>query len=229
MTFQPTSHLLFDVEGTTTDIAFVKTVLFPFAYDRLLAWLDVHIDEPDILNLAGIIAQTEDPYGGINSSSRTAYILRKWMDEDRKHPALKTIQGLIWQEGYENGELKGHVYEDVPRAFQRWQSESRQLGIYSSGSVLAQKLLFGHSLSGDLTPYLTAHFDTAVGPKQERASYTKIAEQWQIAPAAVTFFSDVEAECAAAVDAGMQAVRVFRGDAEPTAFPNIKSFDELFV
>src|SRR5258708_37443109 len=132
---------------------------------------------------------------------------------DRKATPLKTLQGKIWEEGFRSGELHGDVYEDVPRAFERWSAEGRRIAIFSSGSVQAQRLLFGHSKTGDLTKYIDAYFDTATGPKRERTSYTAIATGLGIDAARILFVSDVEAELGAAREAGMQTAWMLRAGA----------------
>jgi len=162
--------------------------------------------------------------------SATEYIY--WlMDRDRKSTPLKSLQGKIWQEGYEAGELLSQVYDDVPPALNRWHQQGKQIYIYSSGSVLAQKLLFGHTVAGDLTPLLSGYFDTTIGAKQEAESYRRIAASIQQSPETILFVSDVVAELEAASAAGMQCVLSLRPGNHPqpaNAFRSIHSFDELF-
>ena len=140
----------------------------------------------------------------------TVALLLQWMAEDRKAGPLKTLQGLIWREGYEGGALKGQVYEDVPGVLRRWRERGLKLYVYSSGSVAAQKLIFGYSDKGDLTPLFDGYFDTAIGAKVESASYARIAEETGLAPADILFLSDHAGEIAAARDAGFHAVRLDR-------------------
>ena len=155
----------------------------------------------------------------------------RWlMDQDRKATALKSLQGKVWAEGYASGELKGQVYEDVPRALARWTRRARRVAIFSSGSVLAQKLIFGHTNFGDLTPYLSGYFDTTTGPKGEAESYTPHRR----GPAAATrgvmlFVSDVFAELEAAREAGLQTALAVRSDTLPTSAAHrlITTFDRL--
>jgi enolase-phosphatase E1 len=151
------------------------------------------------------------------------------MDEDRKVTALKALQGRIWEEGFLGGQLEGVVYEDVPRAFARWHRAGRTIAIFSSGSVLAQKLLFGHSNAGDLTPFLAAYFDTTTGPKGEAPSYARIAAALRHEPRFVLFVSDVAAELDAARAAGLETALCLRQGAGPVApaHRTIRSFDEL--
>ena len=149
------------------------------------------------------------------------------MNEDRKSPALKTVQGKIWEEGYRSGELVGQVYADVPPAFERWTSGGTQVGIYSSGSVLAQKLLFAHSNAGDLTPLIRWHFDTSVGAKVDPASYRRIVTTLVVRPQQVLFISDVVKELDAAREAGIETLLCARDTLPAAAHPVIRTFGEI--
>lgn len=189
--------ILLDIEGTTTSIAYVADVLFPYARARIPAWVPAHREE-----IAGVLA--EMPEGD------PVEILLGWMDRDAKETALKDIQGRIWAEGYASGELKGHVYPDTPEALERWTAAGIEVCIYSSGSIAAQKLIFGHSEAGDLTTYLSGYFDTTSGPKRETQSYANIAEALRVAPADILFVSDVSAETDAAKAAGLHALLIDR-------------------
>jgi enolase-phosphatase E1 len=162
------------------------------------------------------------------STSGCVALLTEWHDADRKIGPLKSLQGLIWAQGYDQGALKGHVYEDAVAGLRRWHARGIKLAVYSSGSVAAQKLLFGHSECGDLTPLFAAHFDTAVGGKQEAGSYRAISAALALPPAEILFLSDVEAELAAAHEAGF-AVTLLARDGQPQAspFPVATSFDNI--
>lgn len=197
MTDTSPKAILLDIEGTTTSIAYVADVLFPYARARIPAWVPKHRDE-----IAPILA-TLPPGDPVAT-------LLGWMDVDAKETALKDIQGRIWREGYEAGELKGHVYPDTPEALKRWTATGIRVCIYSSGSIAAQKLIFGHSDAGDLTRYLSGYFDTTTGPKREAASYAKIAAAMNLAPADILFVSDVSAETDAARAAGVNALLIDR-------------------
>ena len=200
-----------DIEGTTSSIAFVHDVLFPYARARLDAFVAAHPAEA-----APILAEVGD-----------VATLHRWMDEDRKATPLKTLQGLIWRQGYLAGELKGHIYPDAVEALRRWRAQGLTLAVYSSGSEAAQKLLFGHSVAGDLSPLFSAWFDTRVGAKAEPASYLRIAEALGLAPAAILFLSDMTPEIVAARQAGLRAVRLVRdGPCGPGEAP---TFDEISV
>lgn len=153
------------------------------------------------------------------------------MNQDSKDSELKELQGRIWEEGYRAGQLAGEIFDDVPRALKRWQDERIDVGVFSSGSVLAQKLLFRHSTAGDLAPFLKWHFDTAVGPKTDANSYERIAASMGMPPSLITFVSDVVRELDAARDAGLRTALSLRPGNPPQPgghrHPVIRSFDEL--
>ena len=203
------SVVLTDIEGTTSDIRFVQQVLFPYARRRLPAWITAHADEPEVgrwLDAAAREAGLAAPV------ARDAIIeaLLAWIDADRKSTALKALQGMVWREGYAAGDFRAHVYADVPPALRAWRAHGLAVYVYSSGSVAAQKLFFAHSEAGDLTPLFDGYFDTETGPKREAASYTRIARETSVAPQAVLFLSDIEAELDAARAAGMQTTQLCR-------------------
>ena len=211
--------ILLDIEGTTTPVAFVYNVLFPFARTRMRAFLEAHASAPDVRAdltalqrehaaeaRAGSALASPPPWHTAPQrvvESAAAYAL--WlMEQDRKSTALKSLQGKIWEAGYRSGELRGEVYPDVAPALMRWKQRGLRVAIFSSGSVQAQQLLFRHSTAGDLTPHLDAYFDTTTGPKQDSQSYRKIAASLQVAPQETLFLSDVVAELDAARSAGFQ-------------------------
>lgn len=225
--------VLLDVEGTTTPVAFVYDVLFPYARARLAAWFaSKSLTDPEVDEIVESLRQeVQDDPGAPASWTIEAVVSRllSFMDQDRKSRALKIVQGKIWEEGYRSGQLRGEVYADVPPALARWNAEGRVVGIFSSGSVLAQKLLFAHSSAGDLTPLLRWHFDTAMGPKVEPRSYTRIAAAVNASPAAILFVSDVVKELEAAREAGMQTLLCVRPPATTSSsdFAVINRFDEV--
>ena len=210
MTEPKPKTILLDIEGTTTSIAYVADVLFPYARERIPAWVPIHREE-----IAPVIAAMPpgDPVA----------TLLGWMDVDAKETALKHIQGRIWREGYEAGELKAHVYPDTPVALKRWTAAGIMVCIYSSGSIEAQRLIFGHSEAGDLTGYLSGYFDTTTGPKREAGSYTAIATALKLDPAEILFVSDVAAETDAAKAAGLRALLIDRdtGKGDITSFAEV--------
>ena len=210
MTATPPKVILLDIEGTTTSIAYVADVLFPYARERIPAWVPIHREV-----IAPVIAAM--PPGNPVAT------LLGWMDKDAKETALKDIQGRIWREGYEAGELKAHVYPDTPEALRRWTAAGITVCIYSSGSIEAQKLIFAHSEAGDLTGYLSGYFDTTTGPKREARSYAAIAAALELDPADILFVSDVAAETDAAKAAGLHALLIDRdtGNGDITSFAEV--------
>ena len=225
--------VLLDIEGTTTPVAFVYDVLFPYARARLAAWLAARsITDPDVREIVESLSEEPEGDPGAPASWTIDGIVSRllsYMDEDRKSRALKIVQGKIWEQGYASGQLRGEVYPDVPPALRRWNADGRPVGIFSSGSVLAQKLLFAHSNAGDLTPLLRWHFDTAVGPKADTTSYTRIAESVNASPASILFISDVANELRAAQEAGLRSLLCVRppATAPSSAFAVIQTFDDV--
>jgi enolase-phosphatase E1 len=214
--------VILDIEGTTTPVEFVHRTLFGFARAEVRGYLAARLDHAEILPVVNGLrtehamdvaaGQSPPPWPddvATTLDSAVAYV--EWLiARDRKSRWLKDLQGRIWEEGYRRGELKGDVYPDVPVALRRWTVAGVRVGIFSSGSVLAQKLLFAHSTAGDLTPYLSWHFDTAVGPKVEAGSYTRIAEHVASPPDRMLFVSDVTKETDAARGAGFQTLLCVR-------------------
>jgi enolase-phosphatase E1 len=234
LSYQGIRAVLLDIEGTTTPVDFVHQVLFPYARTNLKVFLEKHPDsafaELELLRTEyerdrarGLEPPPWEPVGPVSYAH--------WlMDQDRKSTGLKSLQGKIWELGYQAGELRGEVYPDVPVAFERWRKQGMRICIYSSGSVLAQKLLFAHSTAGDLTRFLDAHFDTSTGGKMERESYSKIAAALSLAPSTILFLSDVAAELDAAFEAGMKTGLCRRnGTDEPerTDHPIIRTLVEV--
>jgi enolase-phosphatase E1 len=239
--------VLLDIEGTTTPIAFVHDVLFPYARARTRTYLeDTPAADPTLNDaVAGLREEYARDAGRgepvplwksdtrreeLESLSRYVHWL---MDQDRKSTPLKLLQGKIWERGYSNGELKGEVYPDVPAALERWAGSGVGVGIFSSGSVLAQRLLFANTNAGDLTRLLRWHFDTAVGAKVEAASYRAIVDALNIPSVHVLFVSDVVKELDAARAAGLQtALCVRAAPAQPPGtsdHPVVTSFDQIAV
>jgi len=225
--------ILLDIEGTTTPIAFVTETLFPYARAHLPLYLEQQGGTPEtrraIARLHEEYERDRDRGEAVPLWLPAAYLA--WlMDRDRKSPALKELQGRVWEEGYRNGTLVGQVFDDVPRALARWRVAGVPVGIYSSGSVRAQQWLFRRSNAGDLTPFLSWHFDTGVGAKQDQASYGRIAEDVNVAPKEILFVSDMAAELDAARAAGLRTAMAVRPGNAPqpeTGHSTIKSFDQL--
>ncbi len=196
-----------DIEGTTSSLSFVKEVLFPYARERLPEFVAQHAADPVVQPLLSASAELA---GIAPDPGLVVAQLQRWMDEDRKAAPLKALQGLIWEHGYAVGDFTGHVYEDAVRNLRQWQAAGLRLYVYSSGSVLAQKLLFAHTAYGDLTPLFSGYFDTQVGAKQAAASYRMITDAIRLPARDILFLSDVAAELDAAHEAGMQVVQLLR-------------------
>lgn len=219
-----------DIEGTTSSIDFVHQTLFPYAKRHLRAFLEEHGERAEIRAQLAEVARIA---GTSLSSDECIRVLEQWIDEDRKTTPLKALQGMIWRAGYERGELRGHVYPDVPAALRRWHADGLRLYVYSSGSEEAQKLIFGHSTAGDLTPLFSGYFDTRVGAKQEATSYARIASSIGVPADAILFLSDVAKELDAARTAGMRTCQLVRdercgraeGHAQAADFASISTRD----
>lgn len=234
--------VLLDIEGTTTPITFVHDVLFPYARARVRAYLnetagsDAEVRQI-VEDLRGELAASgfQLPAPHVEAGSRepdadvVSYVY--WlMDRDSKSRPLKALQGRIWDHGYATGALQGEVYADVRDAFVRWTAAGVRIGIFSSGSVLAQRLLFTHSTAGDLSPFLSSYFDTGVGAKKEADSYRRIAAALAVAPPSTLFVSDVAGELDAAREAGLQTRLCVRPPAvtpRSSSHAIVASFDEI--
>ena len=236
--------ILLDVEGTTTPIGFVVDVLFPYARKHVRQYLEHAATSSASTWLIDRLREEHEadrragepvpvwvdapPAALVDSASRYTEWL---MDRDRKSTPLKTLQGKIWEEGYERAELVGEVFPDVPGALARWRAQGTQVGIFSSGSVLAQQLLFRHSTAGDLTPFIRWHFDTTIGRKADRDSYRGIAATLNMAPGAILFVSDIVAELDAARGAGLLTRLAIRPGNAPLPLghghPVVRTFEEI--
>lgn len=218
--------ILVDIEGTTTSIDFVHKTLFPYARERLRKFLKAHASEPAVRKELAEVSRLE---GRELTVDEAAAVLEKWIDEDRKATPLKQLQGMIWRKGYESGELKGHVYADTPDYLRRWHAKGIRLYVYSSGSVEAQKLIFGHTEHGDLTPLFSGYFDTRVGGKREAQSYRAIVRETGLSAGEMLFLSDVGEELDAARAAGLKTGQLLRDDkARPSiTHPQARNFSEV--
>ncbi|HEY4001070.1 MAG TPA: acireductone synthase [Candidatus Xenobia bacterium] len=228
--------ILLDIEGTTTPITFVYEVLFPYARQHLADFLRAGWSEAEVQSCAQAFAEQVQVDGmgvavqGNPAQQRQAVLANAltYMDADRKVTCLKTLQGLVWRDGYQRGELQGVVYEDVPAALHRWAGQARPAYIFSSGSVEAQQLLMRHSTHGDLTSDLAGYFDTRIGSKREPDSYRRIAERMGAGPETITFATDVLDEAEAARQAGLQVVVMRRpGNPELPPHPFTEATDLL--
>ena len=204
--------ILTDIEGTTSSISFVKNVLFPYARKALPAFIAEHGQQPEVRRWLDAVA-TE--IGGACQDSLVAETLQGWIDQDRKHTALKALQGMIWDAGYKRGDYTAHFYAEVADVLQRWHAQGLALHVYSSGSVPAQKQFFGYSTAGDLTALVSGWFDTEVGGKREADSYRRIVQTIGVPAPEILFLSDVVEELDAAREAGLQTCLLDRRDDYP--------------
>ena len=213
-----------DIEGTTTSISFVHDVLFPYARERMASFLKAKSSDEEVQAIVGGLEQRLE----LSGSEEVASVLEQWMSEDRKETELKALQGILWRDGYLNGHFKGHVYDDVAPALERWERVGIALAVYSSGSVAAQKLLFAHCDGGDLDRYFSANFDTTIGHKRERTSYHLIVERLGVPSDEILFLSDIGAELDAAQSAGIEVLQLMRaGNERDPRFLAVESFDEI--
>lgn len=208
----PIRAILTDIEGTTSSISFVKDVLFPYARRALPGFVAARGKEPNVRKWLDAVAVEN---GGACQDSVIVEVLQGWIDEDRKHTALKALQGMIWADGYKSADFTSHMYPDAAPALQRWKDAGLRLYVYSSGSVPAQRLLFGHSDAGDLTELFSGFFDTEVGGKREAASYQRIGESIGLPGDEIVFLSDVVEELDAAREAGLGTVLLDRREDYP--------------
>lgn len=204
--------ILTDIEGTTSSISFVKDVLFPYARRALPEFVREHGNEPQVRRWLDVVAAEN---GGLCDDRMLVEVLQGWIDEDRKHTALKALQGMIWQAGYGAGDYRTHFYADAAAQLRAWHGAGHPLHVYSSGSVAAQKLFFGYSEHGDLTPLVSGYFDTEIGSKREAPSYQRIAHALGHTPSDIVFLSDVVEELDAARAAGLRTVLVDRREDYP--------------
>jgi len=222
---QEIKAIVTDIEGTTSALSFVKETLFPFAYQHLPDY--VLDNEDEIADLLDAVRKEER--NPDLSTQEIIEVLLRYIDEDQKVTPLKTLQGTIWAQGYESGELVGHIYDDALEGLKRWQDQGIDLYVYSSGSVPAQKLLFSHTKSGDLTPMFKGYFDTKMGGKKEAESYEKIAKEIKVSVGEILFLSDSTEEIEAAAQAGMNVIIIDREESlfEALGRKVVKSFDEI--
>lgn len=236
----PGRGLLLDIEGTTSPVQFVFEVMFPYVREHLGEFLRARWDEPELAEACRLIAaESASPSleallgeGPVEEQRRRleAEVLRQ-MDADLKATGLKALQGMIWHDGFVGGALRAEVYEDVLPALQRWTQAGRDVRIYSSGSVAAQKLFFGHTVVGNLLPYFKGHYDTTIGSKREAESYRNIAASFGLPPAEILFVSDLLDELQAAREAGLATALCVRPGNQTVAgehgFEEIYSFEKL--
>ena len=223
-------YILMDIEGTTSSISFVKDILFPYFLSNI-----------DEINKLANIKEVKYAFGqvlrivkkeenkDITTSEEVIKQLKKWCEQDLKITPLKTLQGILWQKGYQNGELLGHVYDDVPISLDNWKENGKKMGVFSSGSVNAQKLLFSHSVKGNLSHFFTHYFDTISGPKRVAETYVLIASEIALSADRILFLSDVIDELAAADKAGMKTIQIRREDNMQVWKQSAADFSEIVL
>ena len=217
-----------DIEGTTSSLAFVKEVLFPYARANLAAYVRLHAPEPQVKKA---LEESCKEAGAELDTGQLITQLIQWLDEDKKVTPLKSLQGLLWEAGYQEGAFKGHIYKDAAAYLKAWKAKGLDLYIYSSGSVHAQKLLFTHTEYGDLTPLFSGYFDTYIGGKKDQESYHKIARQIGIPANQLLFLSDIKEELDAAKAAGFKTLWLTRDSTpDPQAeHTQISSFEGVVL
>lgn len=223
-------YILMDIEGTTSSISFVKDVLFPYFLsniddiNKLSNIKEVKYAFGQVLRLV-----KQDENRDITTSEEVIFQLKKWCQQDLKITPLKTLQGILWQKGYQNGELLGHVYDDVPVMLENWNFLGKKMGIFSSGSVNAQKLLFSHSVKGNLSTYFSNYFDTNIGSKRDSDTYSLITKKLALPQNRILFLSDVIEELAAADKAGMKTVQITREGNIQSWKQAVSNFSEIVI
>ncbi len=216
-----------DIEGTTSSISFVHQTLFPYAAEHLPEFVRTNADDAQVREQLERVAELAD----IAATDVEAIIeqLQSWIAEDKKIAPLKAIQGMIWEQGYQNGDFNGHVYADAAAGLQRWHAEGLALYVYSSGSVQAQKLIFGYTEFGDLTPLFSGYFDTRIGAKREVGAYQSIVAELALEAGDILFLSDICEELDAAREAGIKTCQLTRPqDASRTgSHPCVADFSQI--
>ncbi len=222
--------VLTDIEGTTTSISFVYEVLFPYFRENISQLKSMmHLDEvSEAFQQTSEIIQEEEGRS-VTDTDELIAILLQWSLEDRKIKPLKTLQGFLWKTGYESGEILGHVFPDVPLALKTWKNEGIQMGVFSSGSVAAQKLIFGYSDHGDLTPYFATYFDINTGGKRDAQTYQIIADKIGVSNNRILFLSDIVEELVAADEAGFQTIQLVRAGNTANWKPHVSDFSEIQI
>lgn len=241
MNLKKPAGILLDIEGTTSSISFVHDVMFPFALNHLDDYLQTHSEAAELQAACEQIAvdaghSSMDAWQHQDNSATARELVaaevRKLMANDVKATGLKALQGLIWKQGFDSRELQAHVYADVLPAIKNWRDQSIDVRIYSSGSVSAQKLFFGHlETHGNCLNLFSGHYDTKIGGKKETQSYLNVAKDWSLTPEDILFISDIAEELTAALEAGLQVLASVRPGNKPLPddFPvaSIDSFERI--
>lgn len=219
--------ILTDIEGTTTSVSFVYEVLFPYFRNNIQKLISMQ-NRPDVREAFEQTIKLSEAEGiHLTSLDLILTQLLDWSLADKKITPLKTLQGILWEKGYKSGEIKGHVYPDVPENLLKWKNDHIQIGVFSSGSVAAQKLIFGYSEYGDLSSRFTAYFDTKTGGKREIETYSKISQELNISPSNILFLSDIQEELEAAEKAGFQTIQLVREGNKKTWKRSVSNFNEI--
>ncbi len=223
-------YVLTDIEGTTTSISFVQDVLFPYFLSHIN---EIYLlsDLNEVKYIFGKVMRVvkKEENRNITTSEEVIEQLKIWCKEDRKITPLKTLQGIIWQKGYQSGKLFGHIYDDVPDMLEKWNLLGKKIGVFSSGSAAAQKLLFSYSEKGDLSSYFSHHFDTNIGTKRDSETYTLIAKEIKLPTNRILFLSDITEELVAADDAGFQTIQIKREGNTQSWNNSVSDFSQIFL
>jgi len=221
-------YILSDIEGTTSSISFVVDELFPYFREHIQELPKMAQVSEVKESFAQVINFVKEEEGkSITTTEEVIAYLDLWCREDRKVTPLKTLQGFVWKKGYEDGDIKGHVFDDVPTCLNKWRANGLKIGIFSSGSIHAQKLLFQFSCFGDLSKHLSNYFDTKTGAKRDAATYKAIAEILDLEPHQILFLSDIQEELAAADEIGYQTIQVVRPGSIGTWKQTVSTFNEI--
>lgn len=221
-------YILSDIEGTTSSISFVVDELFPYFREHIQVLPKMAMVSEVKVSFAQVIKLVKEEEGkSITTTEEVIAYLDKWSREDRKVTPLKTLQGFVWKKAYEDGDIKGHVYDDVPTCFNKWRANGLKIGIFSSGSIHAQKLLFQYSCFGDLSKHLSNYFDTNTGAKRDSETYKTIAEILDLEPQQILFLSDIREELVAADEIGYQTMQLVRPGSSPSWDKSVSSFNEI--
>ena len=228
MKFEGVKYVLTDIEGTTTSVKFVYDQLFPY-FRSHIGDLKSMVKQAEVQEAFRQTVKLSLDLEGrkLNSVDEIINTLNRWSEEDRKITPLKSVQGILWEDGYKKGDLKGDVYADVLPALELWKAQGIQMGVFSSGSVAAQKLIFGYSELGDLTPFFSHYFDTTTGGKKDADTYPKIADAIGLQPSEIIFLSDITDELIAADAAGFPTVQLVRTGTEANWKCTVKDFSEI--
>jgi enolase-phosphatase E1 len=219
--------ILTDIEGTTTSIAFVHDVLFPYFLENI-SLLNNYLDLHEVITAFEQTKYISFQEGKIVKTNEEIIAqIEIWAKEDRKVTPLKILQGVLWKIAYQNGNVKGHVYKDVLPSLRKWKNEGIEIAIFSSGSIAAQRLLFGYSDEGNLNEYFAYNFDTVTGVKKEAKTYSKIAQLVKYNPDEILFLSDIVTELEAADEAGFKTIQLVREGTIASWNNTVTNFKEI--